>query len=200
MYVSFIRPTLEYSGVVWDNCTKQDKNLLEDIQIEAMRIVTGATKLCSIDKLYIDTGWEKLKARREKQKLIIFYKMINRLCPDYLNQLVPDSVQTRTQYSLRNSNNMSTIRTNTELYYNSFLPSTVRAWNNLSNKIRTSTSLNEFKRKLSENVNKPPKYYYYGNRVAQIHHCRLRLECSVLKQHLHKKKLVDSPPMYLWHP
>ena len=44
------------------------KNLLEDIQIEAMQIVTGATKLCSIDKLYIDTGWEKLKARREKQK------------------------------------------------------------------------------------------------------------------------------------
>ena len=193
MYVSFIRPTLEYSGVVWDNCTKQDKNLLEDIQIEAMRIVTGATKLCSIDKLYIDTGWEKLKARREKQKLIIFYKMINRLCPDYLNQLVPDLVQTRTQYSLRNSNNMSTIRTNTELYYNSFLPSAVRAWNNLSNEIRTSTSLNEFKRKLSENVNKPPKYYYYGNRVAQIHHSRLRLECSALKQHLHKKKLVDSP-------
>ena len=119
--------------------------------------------------------------------------MINRLCPNYRNQLVPDLVQTRTQYSLRNSNNMSTIRTNTELYYNSFLPSTVRAWNNLSNKIRTSTSLNEFKRKLSENVNKPPKYYYYGNRVAQIHHSRLRLECSALKQHLHKKQLVDSP-------
>ena len=71
--------------------------------------------------------------------------------------------------------------------------SAVRAWNNLSNEIRTSTSLNEFKRKLSENVNKPPKYYYYGNRVAQIHHSRLRLECSALKQHLHKKKLVDSP-------
>ena len=146
-------------GVLSYTRTKQDKNLLEDIQIEAMRIVTGATKLCSIDKLYIDTGWEKLKARREKQKIIIFYKMINRLCPEFLNQLVPDSVQTRTQYSLRNSNNMSTIRTNTELYYNSFLPSTVRAWNNLSNEIRTSTSLNEFKRKLSENVNKPPKYY-----------------------------------------
>ena len=58
-----------------------------------------------------------------------------------------------------------------------------------------STSLNEFKRKLSENVNNPPppKYHYCGNRVAQIHHSRLSLECRALKQHLHKKKNVDSP-------
>ena len=72
MYISFIRPTLEYSGVVWDNCTNQDKKLLEAIQIEAMRIVTGATKVCSIAKLYNDTGWETLEAHREKQKLIIY--------------------------------------------------------------------------------------------------------------------------------
>ena len=127
MYISFIRPTLEYSGVVWDNCSNQDKKLIESIQIEAMRIVTGATKLCSIGKLYDDTGWESLEARREKQKLIIFFKMVHGLCPDYLNQLVPDLVQSRSQYSLRNSNNMSTIHTNSQLYYSSFLPSAVRA-------------------------------------------------------------------------
>ena len=90
MYVSFIRPTLEYSGGVWDNCNDQDKKLLENIQIEAMRIVTGATKLCSISKLFQDTGWETLEARRRKQKLIIFFKMIHGLWPDYLNELLPE--------------------------------------------------------------------------------------------------------------
>ena len=158
-----------------------------------MRIVTGATKLCSIGKLYDDTGWESLEARREKQKLIIFFKMVHGLCPDYLNQLVPDLVQSRSQYSLRNSNNMSTIHTNSQLYYSSFLPSAVRAWNNLSNELKTSTSLTEFKRKLSECRNKPPNYFYYGNRVAQIYHARLRLECSALRNHPFKKNLVDSP-------
>ena len=193
MYISFIRPTLEYSGVVWDNCSNQDKKLIESIQIEAIRIVTGATKLCSIGKLYDDTGWESLEARREKQKLIIFFKMVHGLCPDYLNQLVPDLVQSRSQYSLRNSNNMTTIHTNSLLYYSSFLPSAVRAWNNLSNELKTSTSLTEFKRRLSECRNKPPNYFYYGNRVAQIYHARLRLECSALRNHLFKKNLVDSP-------
>ena len=192
MYMSFIRPTLEYSGVVWDSCTYQDKKLIEAIQIEAMRIVTGATKVCSIGKLYSDTGWETLEARREKQKLIIFFKMMHGLCPGYLNQLVPDSVQNRSQYLLRNADNISTIHTNSVLYYNSFLPSAVRTWNNLSSDIRSSTSLNEFKRKLSEHMIKPSNYFNYGKRVVQIHHARLRLECSALKQHLFKKNLVES--------
>ncbi len=52
MYMSFIRPILEYSSVVWDNCSQGDKQKLENIQVEAARIVTGATKLCSINNLY----------------------------------------------------------------------------------------------------------------------------------------------------
>ena len=45
IYFSFIRPVIEYSNVVWDNCTLYEANELEKIQIEAARIVTGATKL-----------------------------------------------------------------------------------------------------------------------------------------------------------
>ena len=88
---------------------------------------------------------------------------------------------------------MSTIHTNSVLYYNSFLPSAVRIWNNLPNETRASTSVTEFKLKLSEHRNKPPNYFYFGSRVAQIHHARLRLECSGLRHHLFKKNLVESP-------
>ena len=40
--------------VVWDNCTQYEVDELETFQIEAARIVTGATKLVSIDSLYSD--------------------------------------------------------------------------------------------------------------------------------------------------
>ena len=43
MYISFVRPVLEYGGPIWDNCSKEDKSKIESVQIEAMRIVTGAT-------------------------------------------------------------------------------------------------------------------------------------------------------------
>ena len=39
------------ADVVWDNCTQYEANELEKIQHKAARIVSGATKLVSIDKL-----------------------------------------------------------------------------------------------------------------------------------------------------
>ena len=58
IYKSFIRPLLEYADVIWDNCTQQNKNEFELIQLEAARISTGTTKLVSVANLYVETGWE----------------------------------------------------------------------------------------------------------------------------------------------
>ena len=77
IYTSFIRPILEYEDVVWCNLTKYQEDELEKIQIEAARIVTGATKLVSHDNLYRETCWETLNSRRKQHKLTLYYKMIN---------------------------------------------------------------------------------------------------------------------------
>ena len=71
MYLSCIRPLLEYAEEVWDNCTLSDSERLEKIQLEAARIVTGLTSYASILSIYKETGWGKLSVRREKRKLII---------------------------------------------------------------------------------------------------------------------------------
>ena len=49
---------------MWNNCTQDESNELHKIQNEAARIVTGATKLASIDPLYTETGLETLGSRR----------------------------------------------------------------------------------------------------------------------------------------
>ena len=38
-----MRSSLEYANVVWDGCSESD-NLLESLQIEGARVVTGALK------------------------------------------------------------------------------------------------------------------------------------------------------------
>ena len=43
IYLTFIRPVLEYTDVVWGNCTNYEKQELDKIQTETARIVTGAT-------------------------------------------------------------------------------------------------------------------------------------------------------------
>ena len=83
IYISFIRPLLEYSDVVWDNCTNYEKEEIERIQYEAARIVSGCTKLVSISDLLLEINWETLTERRRKHKLILFFKMIKGISPDY---------------------------------------------------------------------------------------------------------------------
>ena len=49
IYISFIRPALEYADIVWDNCSQYEINSIENIQLEAARIATGATRLVSVE-------------------------------------------------------------------------------------------------------------------------------------------------------
>ena len=193
MFFTFIRPLLEYASVVWDNCTQYEKAELDKIQNEAARIVTGTTKLVSIQALYEDTKWETLEERRRKSKLILFYKIINGLSPTYLSSLIPLSVRSVSSYSLRNSSDIQTIVCRTAQYFNSFLPSVIREWNSLPLDVRNSTSVSSFKCRLKERNYLVPKYYYTGNRKLQILHARLRTECSSLNHDLFLKHITESP-------
>ena len=52
LFISSIRPLLEYGDIIWDNCTQYDKQEIDKIQIEEIRIDTGTTKLVSLNALY----------------------------------------------------------------------------------------------------------------------------------------------------
>ena len=112
--------------------------------------------------------------------------------PPYLSTLVPPSVNTFSEYSLRNSNGTQTIHPCTTPYYNSFFPSTVREWNNLPLECRNSESVNTFKRSVNERSVIVPKYYNSRKRRL-IHHTRLRTNCSALNNDLFLKRICDSP-------
>ena len=191
MYISFVRPLLEYGDVIWDNCTSYLKNSIESIQHEAARIVVGATKLCSIHNLLSDLKWDSLAERRRKHKLILFYKMQNNISPAYLSDLIPAPPQT--SYSLRNNSNTPTIHSRTQIYHSSFLPSTIRDWNSLPAATKNKPTLESFKSALNKNSSKPSPLYNLGSRSSQILHARLRLGCSSLNHDLNRKGIVDSP-------
>ena len=179
--------------IVWNNCTQYEINQIEKVQQEAARIVTGATRLISIELLYKETGWEPLHKRRYKHNLCQVYKMVNDLTPNYLTSLIPATVANTSAYQLRDSENVRPLLTRTQLYYKSFLPSSIRNWNELPLNIRNSSSLTSFKRQLNKDNIKVPIYYSSGNRQLQIYHTRLRTNCSSLNQHLHSKNIIADP-------
>ena len=74
MFFSFIMLLLEYGDSIWDNCCNYEKFEIEKIQIEAGRIITGATQSCSKSKILEETGWDSLETRRYKQRMSLSFK------------------------------------------------------------------------------------------------------------------------------
>ena len=133
-----------------------------------------------------DISWESGRhfqhGHRDREAIhwLLLYKMFNNLSPLYLCSLIPPTVDTQSSYNLRNAHNIRTIHSRTTQYFNSFLPSTIREWNTLPLDVRNCDSINSFKRKLNSDINVVPKYFYTGNRKAQVLHVRIRTKCSSL--------------------
>ena len=72
IYLTFIRPVLEYANVIWDNCTHYEKEELEKMQNEAARI--GTTKLL-LFMLFMKKQAGILLNRDVESKNTLFHKM-----------------------------------------------------------------------------------------------------------------------------
>ena len=115
------------------------------------------------------TGWGTLDTRRKKQKLTLFYKMAHNLNPHYLTSLTSSIVTETSSYNLRNSNDIRTVLPRTSQYFSSFLPPTIREWNNLPEEQRNPPTIASFKHQLNQPNSFVPKYYYFRERQTQYY-------------------------------
>ena len=109
-----------------------------------------------------------------------------------MTQLVPDQVGQASSYGLRNAENSQNIHAGTQLCYKSFLPSVVRDCNALPVLSRNSPTVESFKRSLSTNLRETPSRFYVGDRLGQIHHARLRTNCSPLNYYLYHINIIED--------
>ena len=190
MYFSFIRPILEYGGVLLTNCGSVNAKKLEKVHLQAARIVTGAVQPTQLEQLHKETGWQTLAERRDIHCLCLFYKIVNGLTPSYLSELVP--VQPVHSYNLRNMTGIQNLFCRTSRFHESFIPYATTLWNNLSGEVRHSETLIIFKNTLKKNIVKLNQLYYIGPRKDAIQLARLRMNCSTLNKHMFKFGLTNS--------
>lgn len=195
MYLTLVRPLVEYADFVWDGCTNECSDTLEKMQLEAARLVTGAIKGTNRQLLLAELSWDTLKTRRHIHKISGFYKITKNLVPNYLSTLLPPPVSQRTNYLLRNRENVSTMRCSTSRFQYSFFPSAIIAWNLLPIDIRNSFSFNNFKSKVYRllSAGKRSKLFEVGHRYASVLHTRLRLKNSTLNFDLFLHNCIPSP-------
>lgn len=196
IYMSYVLPILEYSSIVWDNCTAHEAETLEKLQNEAARIVTGLTRSVSLTNLYSECCWIPLKTRRQEQKQTLIFKAVNGLTPNYISDLIPPLVRNTTNYPLRNNNDLVVPYTRTEVSRKSCIPSSVSLWNSLDSNIRSSNSTSHFKSNLKRlrpaNTTVPP-FYHTGDRYLSVLHARIRNKCSNLNNDLFNNHLSPTP-------
>ena len=168
LYLTYIRPLLEYASEVWGGCSITDSNRIEKVQLHAARIITGLPIFASLNSLYFETGREKLDERRKSKKLALMYKIVNNEAPGYLNDLLPNMVNAASNYNLRNRLNFEIPFVRLCSYENSFFPSTLKLWNELPLNIRNSSSVSQFKANVRSPHLKPPNYLYVGERKYNI--------------------------------
>ena len=170
----------------------QDSKAIEDCQLRAARIVTGAKKGTSHDKLYYEAQWSKLEERRYDFKLCFMHKVVHKNAPEYLVELLPNTVGAITSYNLRNKDDFDQFDLHSEKFRKSLLPDCVRKWNSLDKQKRNESSYDTFKKNIA-NPLKCSSLFYIGIRKFNVIHAQLRMNCSNLNAHLHSLHVIDSP-------
>ena len=195
LYLVYIRPIFEYASEVWDNCGVGNSNKLDQLQLEAARIVTGLPIFASSILVYKELSWESLTERRKRRKLQMFYNIQNNNAPRYLCDLIPPTIQSTTVYPLRNGSDIIIPFCRLSITCDSFIPSTIRQWNSLNPSLRNMESIAKFKTELRKQKDnrQVPKHFEIGPRKLNIALTQLRCFASFLNYDLYQVNIVSDP-------
>ena len=195
LYKIMILPLLDYCDVIYDSYTMYESKQHDKLQRKASLSCTGASRITSNEKLLKELGWQKLTNRRTSHRLVLFYKILNDLTPQYLKHLFNLIPHNTNNYQLRRINFFLVPLIHRESFSKSYFAKTIRDWNKLPNDVIQSQSLNIFKTRI-RSLYEPlvqNKLHSYGHDLSKVNHCRIRLGLSHLNSHLHRYNLVDSP-------
>ena len=115
--------------------------------------------------------------KREKQRPILFYKIINGLAPRHLENILHSHTQ-HTRALHKQQDNIRHILARTDTYRIS-----IRLWNNLNCSIRAASSLKTFKSSLNLVYAVPKRNPYYSLDSQSVNYIlsSMRTKCSQLK-------------------
>ena len=104
VYLTMVRPSLEYAAAVWNSCLKMDVLTLEKTQVKIARIVLhleGQQARLSDSAVLEKFEWPALAWRRRLASLCLFWQLKNGLGPPRLTGRLPAPASEHGPHSLR---------------------------------------------------------------------------------------------------
>ena len=148
-YIALVRPTVEYCSAVWDPYTKELTQKVEKIQRRAARMVyNNYDWKTSVNELIQELQWDSLSNRRKNNRLAILHKAIGgHLAIPVQNYLQP--AQRRTRRS--SHQNFIEYHSRIDSHKYSYIPRTIKDWNDLPESTANIQDSTLFKTALSIN-------------------------------------------------
>ena len=179
--------------MIWGGSYEVDILKLENIHLDAMRLIVGATSRSNIVNTIEEFGGYSIIDRINQSSLLMMFKIINGMAPQYLNNILTDLNGPR-NYALRNNANIRVPLCRLETYKRSFFPRAIQLWNDLPEVKKSIATLEGFKMSFNTEKSDLLLLYYFGERWPSVHHARMRIGCSKLNgdlfTYLH---VIDNP-------
>ena len=121
------------------------QNKLEKVQYRVCLAITGGIQGTSRERLYDELGLHSLVKRRWCNKLVFFYKTVNRLLSDYLFSYLDFSSQENYLLVSSSASIVSPLPTGAKSFKGTFFQNCINEWNKLKVAIRNAKSINILK-------------------------------------------------------
>ena len=119
---------MDYCSTVWSPYTLCNIKEIEAIQRRAARFVLNDYyQYSSVTDMLNRLSWQPLQIRRSSLKLIMFYKIANKLV-----DIPSRHLKETCRCSRKHSQCYQQMQTRIDAFANSFFPSTIKLWNNLN--------------------------------------------------------------------
>ena len=151
-YKSLVRPQLEYSATAWDPYTKTNSAKVEAVQRRVARFCfNDYRQTSSVSSMMQDLGWEQLQTRRQQNKTVMMYRIVNNLVEIPISQyLTPTGVSTR-----GHQRRFFPYYCAVTAYKGSFFPSAIRLLNALPASTVSAQSIYDFKVLICADIPRP---------------------------------------------
>ena len=149
LYNAMILPIFDHCAVIWDSCSKTNRDYLDKLHRRAASIIEGH-KVFQSQVLQI-FSWPSLQSRRDYLKCMLVFKCLNNLAPSYLLNEFSHS-QDFHSYNTRHRGLLRPPLAKTTKYQGSFRFSGTKIWNSLPLDLRRTHDLNKSKSGLKKHL------------------------------------------------